>query len=123
MSPSHFPFLGKAGLSEKPCTIITRRQNAKNRALRSSAPRSEPSLSIHSGWLWPSAVPANPQSAGGNVFNGKALAWSGPENTHQIAIVKPALCRVPHLTSTGHARGYLEMQQNSIRDAGAFSKS
>lgn len=78
MSPSHFQFLGKAGLGEKPRTIITLGQKAKNRALRSSAPSSEPSLSMHSGWLWPSAVPANPLSAGGNVFNGKALALSEP---------------------------------------------
>lgn len=64
MSPSHFWFLGKAGLGKKPCTIITLGQKAKNRALRSPGPRSEPSLSMHSG-----RAPANPPSFGGNVFN------------------------------------------------------
>lgn len=50
MSLSYLQFLGKAGLSKKPHTIITLRQDAKNRALRSSAPRSGPSLSKHRGW-------------------------------------------------------------------------
>lgn len=67
-------------VSVKPCTVITLRRNAKNRALRSPTLGCEPSLSTHSGPPWPNAVPANPQSSGGNVFNWIALALSGPRD-------------------------------------------